>query len=448
MPEASHADSAPLTGARLSLGLLLAINLLNYVDRQVLAAVEPQVAHEFFHGHENAHTLALMGSLGSAFFFSYMLAAPLCGWLADRVSRWLLVGCGVLLWSLATGTSGWAPTFAVLFACRLFVGIGEAGYGPAAPTIISDLYPVSHRGAVLSWFYVAIPVGSALGYIIGGAVGAKFGWRWAFYVVTLPGLVLGVWSLFMKNPRRGGSDRGASAQFVGPGSRDSALSPQPLPPASLPPAGGPRMAEYLKLASNHSYLLNTLAMAAMTFAIGGISFWMPRYLSGARGLDPAKSNMIFGGIVVVGGLAATLSGGWLGDRLRNRFAGSYFLVSGVGILLACPFLLAMLRTPFPAAWGMIFAAVFFLFFNTGPSNTALANVTHPSIRASAFALNIFMIHLLGDVPASPALGAIAGRWGWNATFGCVTVVMAIAGVLWLIGAPHLGRDTHAVAGSV
>lgn len=423
MAEASNPTSAPLPGARLSLSLLLGINLLNYIDRYVLAAVEPHIHKEFFHDANDPHTLALMGSLGSAFFFSYMLAAPLCGWLADRMSRWLLVGAGVLLWSIATGTTGWAPTFAILFASRLLVGIGEAGYGPAAPTIISDLYPVSRRGSVLAWFYVAIPVGSALGYVIGGAVDKHMGWRWAFYVAAIPGLALGVASLLMKEPPRGAADAGRN---VGP----------------------PRLADYLRLAKIPSYLLNTLAMAAMTFAIGGISFWMPAYLSSARGVPLDRSNTIFGGIVVVAGLAATLAGGWLGDRLRNRFSGSYFLVSGVGMLLACPFLVAMLRAPFPAAWVLMFVAVFFLFFNTGPSNTALANVTHPSVRASAFALNIFLIHLLGDVPASPAMGAVAGRWGWNATFFCVTAVMGLAGVLWLVGMRYLDRDTRAVLAMV
>jgi MFS transporter, Spinster family, sphingosine-1-phosphate transporter len=409
------APNAPLAGARLSLILLLLINLFNYIDRQVLAAVEPFITKDFFGGSSTPATLAKMGSLGSAFFFAYMILAPIFGFLADRTSRWLLVGCGVLLWSLATGASGWATSF----SSRLMVGVGEAGYGPAAPTIISDLYPVSHRGSVLAWFYVAIPVGSALGYVIGGAVGAHWGWRWAFYVVTIPGLLLGIWSLTMKDPPRGRSDA-ADSMTHRPGLRD-----------------------YFQLAKIPSYVLNTLAMAAMTFAIGGISFWMPRYLIDVRGLPADKANTWFGGIVVVAGLAATLSGGWLGDRLRNRFGGSYFLVSGIGILLSCPFLLLMLHTPFPAAWGVIFVAVFFLFFNTGPSNTALANVTHPAVRASAFALNIFLIHLLGDVPSPTMLGFIAGKWGWNATFSCVAAVMALAGVLWLAGMKYLAADTAA-----
>jgi MFS family permease len=416
---AGASGPGPLPGARLSLTLLLLINMFNYIDRQVLAAVEPSIAKTFFSSHDK-NVLAKMGLLSTAFILSYMIAAPLFGWIADRTSRWLLVGVSVLLWSFATAGSGLAWTFGVLLCTRLFVGIGEAGYGPAAPTIISDLYPVARRGSVLAWFYVAIPVGSALGYVIGGAVGNAFGWRLAFYVVTVPGLLLGIWSLFMKDPPRGAHDGGVTH-------------------------GLPRLADYLHLLKIRSFVLNTLAMAAMTFAIGGISYWMPHYLIEARHMT-GNSTTMFGGITVVAGLGATILGGLAGDNLRSRYGGSYFLVSGVGILIAVPFTLAMLWTPFPFAWVMIFGAVFFLFFNTGPSNTALANVVNPAVRASAFAINIFVIHAIGDAPSPPILGWIADKWGWNASFGVVAACMALAGVLWLIGTPHLKADTDAVAG--
>src|SRR5438094_4631744 len=199
--------------ARLSLTLLLAINLFNYIDRYVLAAVEPEIGHQFFSlAPDDPQTLEKTGSLATAFLISYMVTAPIFGWLADRISRWLLVGVSVLLWSLASGGSGLAPTFTMLLITRLFVGIGEAGYGPAAPTIISDLYPVQKRGSVLAWFYLAIPVGSAIGYAVGGGVGARYGWRCAFYVVVPPGLALGIFSLFMRDPPRGQTDR---AQVAG-----------------------------------------------------------------------------------------------------------------------------------------------------------------------------------------------------------------------------------------
>jgi MFS transporter, Spinster family, sphingosine-1-phosphate transporter len=184
-------------------------------------------------------------------------------------------------------------------------------------------------------------------------------------------------------------------------------------------------------------------MTAMTFGIGGVSFWMPHYLSEYRQVGSlANATFIFGIVSAVAGLSATILGGLAGDWLRKRAAGAYFIVSGVGILLACPFVLLMLVTPFPVAWIMLFFAVFFLFFNTGPANAILANVTHPNVRATAFAMNIFLIHALGDALSPPLLGAIVGNTHrWNMAFFVVVSVMALAGGLWLVGARFLDTDT-------
>ncbi len=411
--------------ARLSLILLLAINLFNYVDRYVLAAVVPKIRETFFPGN-GPNELGLTGTLATAFIVSYMLAAPILGWLADRMSRWLLVGISVIIWSLLTGGSGLAPTFAILLITRLFVGIGEAGYGPAAPTIIADLYPVERRGQVLAWFYMAIPVGSALGYALGGLIGGHFGWCAAFFAVTAPGLLLGILCFLQKDPPRGHHREAGGASS--PGSHTAKLD------------------DYFSLLKNPSYLFDTLGMMAMTFAVGGISFWMPTYFHDFRHAGSlANVNLIFGAITVVSGFSATFAGGWLGDKLRPRFPGSYFTVSGISILACCPMILLMVYLPFPWAWVACFVAEFCLFFNTGPSNTILANVTHPNIRATAFALNIFLIHALGDAPSPPLLGHIADLFGWNASFGLVTATTAAGGIFWLLGARHLQRDTAAVS---
>jgi MFS family permease len=407
--------SSPLPGAWISLSLLLAINLLNYIDRQVLAAVEPRI-REAFHVSK-----ATSGWLGTAFILSYMLTAPLFGWLSDRKSRWAIVGFGVLLWSLATAASGWAGTFVFLLISRLFVGVGEAGYGPSAPTIISDLFPIRWRGSVISWFYVAMPVGAAIGYIIGDKLGGDphWGWRTAFYAVTIPGLLLGIICFFFKDPPRGTADVGHAVH------------------------GLPRWGDYMQILRIRSWVTNTLAMAAMSFAIGGMSFWMPDYLEVYRKLG-GGSGSTFGIIIASAGLTATVLGGLAGDLVRKVYGGSYFLVSGIGIMIAGPMVIGMLYVPFPFAWWFLFGAIFFLFFNTGPANTALANVVHPKVRASAFAINIFLIHALGDAPAPPIIGHIVDRYGWNPAFFLVAGCMMLAGLLWLIGAPHLKSDEDAV----
>src|SRR3954453_14304382 len=191
-----------MKGAKRALALLLGINLFNYIDRFVLAAVEPSIRAAFFPaGDPNA--MAITGTLAPAFLITYMLAAPGLGFLADRVSRWLVVGVCVILWSFATAASGFAATFAALFVTRIFVGIGEGGYGPAAPTILADYFPLAMRGRIMAVFCGAIPVGSALGYVLGGLINHQFGWRWAFYLVAIPGIILGLLCFLQKDPRPG-----------------------------------------------------------------------------------------------------------------------------------------------------------------------------------------------------------------------------------------------------
>ena len=414
------AGEAPLPGARSALVLLLAINMFNYIDRQVLAAVEPDIRRDFFQANDPSAKI-WMGWLSSAFLLSYMFLAPVFGFLADRWSRWLLVGVGVVIWSLASGASGLAATFTLLLLTRCFVGVGEAAYGPVAPSVISDLYPVSIRGKVLAWFYAAIPVGSALGYTLGGQMAGTLGWRWAFYVVVPPGLLLAVLCYFMREPPRGLIDR-----------------------AKVVRARGVPWADYRILLTTPSYVLCTLGMTAMTFAMGGIAYWMSAYLKHQQVPEMAGINpvTIFGALTALAGLVATLLGGITGDRLRGRFRGSYFLVSGAGMIVAFPMFLLFLVAPFPWAWICLGLTVFCLFFNTGPTNTILANVTHPSVRASAFALNILFIHLLGDVISPPILGAIIGEENrFRLAFVVVSAVVLLAGIFWLWGARYLGRDT-------
>ena len=228
--------SRPIPGAYLALGLLLAMNLFNYIDRQVLAAVEPEIRKSFFPGQDTEGPVARSesGLLASAFLVSYMLTAPLFGALAQRFAPWKLIAVGVTVWSLATGAGGLAVGFLMLLLTRCFVGVGEGAYGPLAPTILSDCFPVTQRGKVLSLFYVAMPVGAALGYALGGfmahfnpaaihaglehLLGSRLGglvgrldptqesWRWAFFALVIPGLILGILALLMREPPTGAAD--------------------------------------------------------------------------------------------------------------------------------------------------------------------------------------------------------------------------------------------------
>ncbi len=434
-PPGQPISLATLPGARGALALLLFINLFNYLDRQVLAAVVPDIRQTFFNspGSSTASLAgflswfqtsfgfkpenALIGLLSMAFMVTYMLCAPIFGRMAETRSRWLLIGLGVILWSLASGATGLAGSFLMLLITRCFVGVGEAAYGPLAPTVISDFYPIQKRGQVLAWFYMAIPVGSALGFIFGEQMAHAFGWRSAFYSVVLPGIALGLIASFKKEPPRGQSDRA------------QALSARRVV-----------WKDYLVLGRTPSYVLNTLGMCAMTFAIGGMAFWMPDYLKEYRGVTGSTGTM-FGLILTVAGIAATLLGGLAGDKLRTHFPGSYFIVSAVAMFAGFPLFLGVLYAPFPFAWVFIFLACFCLFFNTGPTNTILANVTHPAMRAQAFAVNILLIHALGDVISPVIIGIVSDKWNMNVAFLLVGLMFIVSGVFWMLGARHLARDT-------
>jgi MFS transporter, Spinster family, sphingosine-1-phosphate transporter len=409
-------ESRSNPGARSALVLLLGINLFNYIDRYVLAAVEPNIRSTFF-APDDPNAMAWTGLLAPAFLLTYMFSAPILGFVADRFSRWIVVGVCVILWSFATAASGLALTFLALFVTRIFVGIGEGGYGPAAPTILADYFTLQMRGRIMAIFCAAIPVGSALGYVVGGIINHQLGWRWAFYIVAIPGIILGLVCFFQKDPR---SRSGIREDRIRAG-----------------------RADYIALLRNRSFVFNCMAQTAMTFALGGLAYWMSAYLI-FRNQTPALAVPIFGGITVVAGLLSTLLGGFMADRLRKRFGGSYFLVSGIGMLLAFPLLVAMLYTPFPMAWVFLFGSVFFVFLNTGPSNAALANVAGPKIRATAFALNILIIHFFGDAFSPPLLGAVAGRSNMNVAFLVISLAMLISGVIWLFGMKYLAADTAAV----
>lgn len=439
--------SGLVPGATAALVLLLSINMFNYIDRQVLAAVEPAIQKTLF-PQGDPHVKFWMGLLSTAFMVAFMLMAPLFGVLADRMSRWKLMAFGVAVWSLASGASGLAgfavggavvSGFVVMLLTRGVVGVGEAAYGPAAPAVLSDLYPVERRGSVLAYFYVAIPVGSALGYILGGQIVAWTGhWEWAFFAVVPPGLLLALLCLFMREPPRGLSD-----------------------PLTRPHHAS--WGDYLIILKTPSFVLCTLGQTAATFAIGGVAYWMPHYFSeGRHEGNLGTVNLVFGGIIVVAGLFSTLAGGWAGDVLRKRFPSSYFLVSGWSMLLAFPLMIGVIVAPYPWDYVLVFFTVFGMFFNTGPVNTIIANVTHPAVRASAFALVILLIHLFGDAFSPPIIGLIAdaaqaagkaaprpswwadflaGRDGLDFSFIVVSLTIAAAGVFWLWGARYLVRDT-------
>lgn len=401
-----------MKGARTLLLFLFGINLLNYIDRQIVFAVFPPLKAEL------ALSDAQLGLLASAFMWVYLLTAPLFGLLADRFSRPRLMGIGVGLWSLATAASGSVASYGQLLLGRAAVGLGEASYGSIAPALLSDAFPPARRGFALALFSMAIPAGSALGYLLGGLLGRSFGWRAAFFLVGIPGLCLAWWVGRTADPARDGEGKGG-----GPRRR------------------APRAAEYRRLLATPSYLLNCLAMTAMTFAVGGLAAWVPTYLTRVRGMALDQANLVFGLLTLASGIGGTALGGWLGDRLLPRVPTAYFLVSGVGLLLGAPAAAAViLLRDLPSALVAVFVAELLIFLNTGPLNAVIAGVSPAGVRATAYAGNIFVIHALGDAISPAILGAASDRVGLAAAFWIAPGVLVAAGLFCLWGMRYLAGD--------
>ena len=213
---ASHTLSR--RAAYYGLGVVTLLNLLNYIDRYILAAVLPRVQSELHLTNSQA------GFLATAFLVAYFLTSPVFGLLGDRLSRTRLMSIGVIAWSTATAATGLMRSFVQLLMARSCVGVGEAAYATISPALLSDYFPRAQRGRAFSIFYVAIPVGAAAGYVLGGAIEAALGWRAAFYIVGLPGLVMALLALTAADPVRGTAEDASELTSL-----ESGLSPARSP---------------------------------------------------------------------------------------------------------------------------------------------------------------------------------------------------------------------------
>jgi MFS family permease len=407
----------------IALSVLTLVNLLNYLDRYVVSGIVPDL---------KAPPLGLsdsqVGLLTTAFMLVYMLAAPIFGALGDRGSRTRPIAVGVFLWSIATLVSGFATSYAHLLGARAIVGIGEAAYVSIAPALLADSFSRAQRGRVLSVFNMAIPVGAALGYIVGGLMSHHFSWRAAFFVAGAPGLLLAILVLRVKDPPRGSQDEGE-------GEGDKAH------PAN---AGAGPVAIYLSLLKQAPYMLVVLGYAAYTFALGGLAVWMPNFLERVHNIPAVQATTSFGAIVVVTGFLGTFLGGWLGDYWVKSSRQAYLWMSGVITLVAAPLtFVALTAASSSVYYPAIVAAELLLFMSTGPINSAIANMVSPTERASAFALSMFVIHLLGDVPSPTLIGWLSDLSSLGKAVLIVPAAIVISGIVWLISARVSGRASAA-----
>jgi MFS family permease len=439
-------SSLPTFGNRLfALGVLFSMNLLNYVDRYSFFAVGKHIQDDL--GISNSG----YGILSASFMIVYTAVSPLMGWLGDRYNRKALLAFGVGLWSVATVGTAFSIGFADMFLWRALLGVGEATYGVIAPALLADLFAPKYRGRVMGAYFLALPLGGALGYGIGGSVADAWHWRAAFWVVGLPGLFAAAAALLLRDPGRGASDGQVRTAD----------------------AGRPRLADYLDLFRTPTFRLNTAGMAAVTFATGAYAAWGSTFYQSVHELEAKEAGVWIGGMTAVAGLVGISLGTAIADFLGRFTRRAYLLLASASVFGAIvPGFLGMVERDTTISMALLFVAMILISCGIGPCNAVTANVVPANRRAAGYAVSIFLIHLFGDITSPVLIGLIADLFGSpgiagsavgttletlgarsiqgsNLTLGMLSVipVLALGGVFFLLGSRYLPRDQERGQGS-
>ena len=397
----------------LRLAFLTGLNLFNYLDRYVLAAVLGPLQTELHLNDTQG------GFLGSAFMIGYFCTSPIFGYLGDRSQRKWLIAFGVFFWSVGTILSAYTHTFGTLIACRLLVGLGEASYATLAPAWISDLFPAERRNDALTIFYVAIPVGSAIGYGAGGFALGHGTWRDGFFWAGIPGLALALLLLLLQEPRRGASD--------------------PAGPQGGPTEAKPNWQDVLRLFRIRDFTLVVVGYTAYTFALGAFAYWGPVFLSRSHGMAPPAAAWFFSIVLAATGLVGTLLGGLGATAWQRHHRAGYALLLTASMVLAVPVAaMAFVTGSVVVSKVCLAGAMLLLFLPTGPINTLIVESVPVALRASAMAASIFAIHLFGDLWSPVAVGALSRWWdqpshpaaGLQHAVLILPVLLAVGAVFW------------------
>jgi len=336
-----------------------------------------------------------LGVLGSLFMIVYTLTAPVIAYFADRSPRQIWVSVCAFLWSIATALTGFAKDFYHIAIARSFIGIGEAGFTSVSPSLAAEGFKPEIRARILALLGLALPLGSALGYLLGGVIGQKYGWKMAFYVLAVPGILLALWAfVYIKDKRK-----------IAKKEKNTV-----------------KLSAYLQFFKSKSFVFLCLGEAMSTFALGGLAAWMPTYFHRYYGFTVAQAGTHFGALIIIAGLIGTLGGGFLADLLIKHTKKAYFYTTLIGYAAALPLGLLGLLCDSPTAALFCFGlAMSFVFMQTGALNAAIISITSLKIRSMAFALNIFIIHALGDSISPMTIGKISQSFDLHlAVLICIT----------------------------
>ena len=411
--------STSTRNATIALVLLTAMNFVNYLDRYILPAVQEQIKGEF------RITDDQIGSLTLWFMVAYVLSSPITGWLGDRFPRKPMIVIAGLAIAAMNFVTASVHDYASLNIRHAALGIGEASFGIFAPAMLADYYSDEQRNKVLTIFNIAIPVGAAMGYLAGGSVGHRYGWRMSFIASAVPGAVIALLILiFLREPKRTGN--------------------------SLTGAHGGKLEKgtVLSLLKNKAYLCAILGYAAVTFSLGGISWWMPSFLQRIDGRSMENAGFVMGALTVACGLGGTIAGGTFAQWWSRRTGKALYLVPAISAALAVPPAVLCFFGPKSLTLPALGVAVFLIFLGTGPVNAATLNAVPANLRATAMAGQLFALHVFGDMFSPKLIGFISDRSNLRLGLGATLVTMLIASVIFFFGArfaPPLDESAQGAA---
>ncbi len=396
-----------VAGATVALVLLTAMNFVNYLDRYILPAVQEQVKGEFHLSDSQ------IGSLTFWFMLAYVGASPLTGWLGDRFRRKPMIVVAALAIAAMNFFTASVHDYWSLNVRHALLGVGEASFGIFAPALLADFFAENQRNRVLTIFNMALPFGAACSYEGGAWVAAHYGWRMSFVISAVPGAVIAllIW-FWMREPKRTGGAP-TRVQESGPGAPGFVVD----------------KARWMSLMRNPAYLTAILGYAAVTFSLGGISWWMPLHRVGGYSIEAAGGVM--GPIIVVGGLGGTALGGWLAQVWSRRTHKALYLVPALSAILTVPPAVLCFFGPRSLMVPMLGMAVFLVFLGTGPVNAATLNAVPANLRATAMAGQLFALHVFGDMFSPKLIGVISDHSNLRLGLGLTVITFVLgAAIFW------------------
>ena len=420
--------------AQYALFVLFGINLMNFYDRQIPAAVTELLRLEWQLNDTQ------LGVLATAFTLIYAVAGVPLGRLADRGARTKVLAYGVTFWSALTAASGLAINYWTMFAARLGVGIGEASCSPAANSLIGDLYPAQRRARAISVFMLGLPIGIFLSNLISGSLAQAYNWRVPFFVAVIPGLLLAVFALRIREPKRGAAE-----------SYQISASSAPIESPYRSVLGIPTMWWIILSGALHNF--NAYAVNA----------FMPAFLGRYHGLSLQQANTISAFVLGAVGVVGLLAGGWAADLMRSKRANGRLLLSAISLAVSTPCVYLALgqpkgsMLPFIILMGIGWMLIYVYYVTVYP---AIQDVVEPGLRGTAMALYFFAMYVLGGSFGTTILGWLSDLFarrameqagatvmepafraaGLHSAFYVVPVVSLLLTLVLLAGARTVAND--------